>query len=72
MRRRSIQGRWIAAAARRSLAFVILLALLLPVFSAPPSARAALLFASTAPGFTEDVVIGGLPFATAIDWAPDG
>jgi glucose/arabinose dehydrogenase len=72
MRRRILANGWWGAIARRTLALFALFALLFPALSAPPSARAALIFDSTAPGFTEDVVVGGLPFATAIDWAPDG
>lgn len=35
-------------------------------------ARAALVFATGVTGFTSDLVVGGLPFLTAISFAPDG
>jgi glucose/arabinose dehydrogenase len=37
-----------------------------------PPARAALVFDAGAPGFSSDLVVGGLPFLTAITFAPDG
>lgn len=47
------------------------LALALLAGGAPP-AGAAIVFAPTAPGFSTDLVVGGLPFLTAIAFAPDG
>jgi glucose/arabinose dehydrogenase/chitodextrinase len=47
------------------------LALALLVGGAPP-AGGAIVFAPTAPGFTTDLVVGGLPFLTAVAFAPDG
>jgi glucose/arabinose dehydrogenase/chitodextrinase len=49
----------------------VLLALALLGAGTSP-ARAALVFHSSAPGFSSDLVVGGLPFLTAITFAPDG
>jgi glucose/arabinose dehydrogenase len=48
-----------------------LLALALVAAGGAP-ARGAIVFAATAPGFSTDLVVGGLPFLTAISFAPDG
>lgn len=46
--------------------------LALALLADAPAARAVLVFDAGAPGFTSELAVGGLPFLTAITWAPDG
>ncbi|NJM04968.1 PKD domain-containing protein [Candidatus Gracilibacteria bacterium] len=51
---------------------VLLSVMALTALVRPLTTDAALVFSPEAPGFTQELVVGGLPYATTLDWAPDG